>query len=311
MKYTPIICLLLLFIFPNCIKAQRKSKYFEIGIANDNDMYLLQRSDRYYTNGVFFNLLMAVGKDSARSSILDFELGHSLYTGVKYYRNDKLYWDRQFLGILSIQSNLYRFINTKRIIRYSFKLEQIGPKVHGESIQNFIHDIFNMYEMEGWNTQLTNSFGLDVGFEYDEELFKSRTNNFAISTALSAVVGTHNINARLDFPFRIGKLKQFNKSVFTKGNLNDEEGNNEFYFFYKPSLTYQFINSSFGDSYSVKDNVLFENKLTPIVLANQIGVTYAKKNSTFILSLTRYNNEIENLKHQYHQYGRLQYSHRF
>lgn len=311
MKLRFSYCVLLLLFLPLCTIAQRQKTNFELSLTNDNDMYVMTMSDYYYTNGLFINFLRTIGKDTIVPNILDIELGHSLYTGLKYVRNNRMYWDRQFLANFSLKTSLYRFIHEDKIIRYSLKLEQVGPRAYGKQIQNFIHDLFNMYEVEGWETQLPNSFGVDLAVQYEQEFLKSNNNVFAISSVINATVGTHNIHANVGLPLRLGKLKPFNKSVFTRGNLNDKEGNDEFYVFYQPSLTYQIKNSTFGDSYAVDDDMIYKNQLAPFILYNQLGVTYAKRNSALTFSLTAYNTEIKNLKHAYHQYGRLQYRHRF
>lgn len=309
MKGLLSILLILFIVRPIYVQAQQYQDKFEVSLMNDNDVYLLKRSDRYYTNGIFVNFMMRISPKS--KSTLDFELGHSLYTGGEVVRDRDLYWDRQFAAKFSLKTTLSRFIDSNRVFRYGINLEQVGPKAKGEEIQNFIHNVFNMYELKGWDSSVSNSFGIDLFGNYEEEWFQSPNNVFAISTGARMIVGTHNVLGTIAIPVRLGRLKSFDKSVFSKGHLNDSEMNDEFYVFYRPSLTYQVKNSSFGDSRILDGNTIIENELVPFVFTNELGFTYAKKRSTFTLALIRYNSEIKYLKYSHHQYGSLKYSYRF
>jgi len=311
MKFLFCNWLLILFFLSFSANSQVKNSSFQLSLKNDNDVYLLERSDRYYTNGVFVDFLMKLSKDTSKSTMLAIEFGHRLYTGVKNEKDNKSYWDRKFAANIVLKSSVYRFIQENKIVRFSIQVDKVGPTAYGEDVQNFIHHLFRLYEIEGWETELPNSIGIDLGIQYEQEFVKSRKGNFAISTNLSAVIGSHNKQASVGLPFRYGKLKAFNKSTFTKGNINDNMGNNEFYIFYIPTLIYQVKNSIFADGSFLVGNAIRKNILAPIVFSNQLGVTYAKNNSALSFSITGYNNEIKNLKYNYHQYGSLSYSYRF
>src|SRR5271165_4299321 len=76
---TFLICLL------STVNAFSQSHSKEIGFQTDDDSYLLQGSDRYYTDGTFFYYRQALkikAKDSAslRNKVLGFEIGQKLFT---------------------------------------------------------------------------------------------------------------------------------------------------------------------------------------------------------------------------------------
>lgn len=304
---------LVLFVFIFFVQylfAQDRSNRFEISLANDNDVYLLNSSDRYYTNGVAVNFSMNLNRDTSRSHLLGFELEHRLYNGLGIEEENITYWDRPFSAIFSLKVSLDRFIKDSRVFRLSIRGEQVGPKAHGEAIQDFIHTAFRMYEVLGWEDQLPNRFGVDFGLKYEEEFYKAKNNIFASSIGLNVVAGMQNVNFQAELPLRIGNFRSFTTSSFTKGHLNTVNSNNEFYFYYKPMITYQLKNSSLGD-YKNNKEYLPNNEMVPIIITHQLGVTFAKKNSVFSFLLTRYDRELGRMKYKHHSYGRIQYSRKF
>lgn len=309
MRFT-IAILLLLSLLCGITIAQDRKHNFQIGIANDNDVYLLKRSDRYYTNGIDLDFLMNLGTGDSSSQVVGLNLKHRLYNGVGVIEEDNLYWDRPFTAIFSLEGRWSKIITKNRVFHLNFILEQYGPRAKGEEIQGFIHHMFNMYEVDGWNTQLPNSFGVDFGARLEEDLFKGFNNSLGISSAISTIVGMNNIYFQAELPLRIGKFKAFNRSVFTNANLTSNELNNELFFFYRPMLKYQLKNASID----IVDNsqvLVPNNEMRHFVFTHEVGATLAKGKSLLTLSLFRYNTELSKMKYNHHQYGRIQFSRRF
>src|ERR1700761_2233195 len=94
--------LLLLMLIGLSVSAQEYRN--EFGFRTDNDSYLFNGSDRYYTNGLFiyFNHALKIKPDSTslQNKILGFEIGQKIYnpqSGVIPYA---FYDDRPFAGYL-------------------------------------------------------------------------------------------------------------------------------------------------------------------------------------------------------------------
>lgn len=302
---SPYLLVIFFLCFFNSSFAQNRVNRFALSIANDNDVYLMQRSDRYYTNGVLINFLMKLGNDTSRSNLLEIDLEHRLYNGLKDLYNGHGYWDRPYAAVFSLKTGLNKFIDAKRILRLSVNLEQVGPRAQGEEIQSFIHDTFKMYEVIGWENQLPNRFGLDLGVKYEQEFLKSR--KFGLSGAINSVVGLNNIYFKAELPLRFGRINDFNKSAFSQGSLNNEGRNDEFFVFYKPILTYQVKNSSIY-KWNEVEGQLPDNKMRPWLFTNQLGVILSKGRSSFMVSVYSMTTELKRMKYSSHQYARLQYS---
>lgn len=309
MRFTFAI-FLLLSLLSQSVTAQEHGRNFQLGIANDNDVYLLNRSDRYYTNGIELDFLMSLTNSINSSNIIGLNLKHRLYNGLLVMEDENLYWDRPFTAIFSLKGSWAKFFNKNRLLHFNFIVEQYGPKAKGEEIQGFIHQAFNMYEVNGWETQLPNAFGLDAGVKYEEDLLKAFKSKFGLSSAASAVVGMNNVYFQAELPLRIGRFKEFNRSVFTNGHLNSNELNNELFFFYKPILTYQVKNSSIN-VVGASESLVPNNEMRDFIFMQEFGATLAKGKSLLSLSLFRYNTELSKMRYNHHQYGRIQFSRRF
>ena len=75
-----IICFLLCSGLCSSVFAQSHSS--EIGIQSDNDSYLAQGSDRYYTDGIFIyyrHVLSVNGNTNLQNKVLGFETGQKIF----------------------------------------------------------------------------------------------------------------------------------------------------------------------------------------------------------------------------------------
>lgn len=54
MRYLLLLLVIFMGLSPNY--AQLRFRHTELELRNDNDMYLMNMQDQYYTNGLFLNL---------------------------------------------------------------------------------------------------------------------------------------------------------------------------------------------------------------------------------------------------------------
>src|ERR1700739_4717245 len=102
-----------LFIFIlSSAGAFAQSHSMEIGAETDNDSYLMQGSDRYYTDGIFLYYRHALKvKDSTKvkNKVLGFEMGQKIFNpqsgSINYYGADQpSLIDRPFAAYLYVGS---------------------------------------------------------------------------------------------------------------------------------------------------------------------------------------------------------------
>jgi len=93
---------LFLFLFGllGTINAFAQSHSQEFGFQSDNDSYLGQGSDRYYTDGIFiyYRHALSVSGSELQNKVLGFELGQKIFNAQSGYVPSASYVDRPFAG---------------------------------------------------------------------------------------------------------------------------------------------------------------------------------------------------------------------
>lgn len=184
--------------------SQTKNIRHEVVIQNDNDVYLLTSQDRYYTNGININYRLGLRSDTSRlkNRVLDIEFGQKMYNGINLYTTKSLQWDRPFAGYLYLSGELNQFYNDDQVLSLKVELGQVGPLAKGKEVQQVIHQVFKMYEVSGWDQEISNAFGVDLGVKYQKLIYRSINNNFEISGVGSTTLGMNHINAHIGLPIR-------------------------------------------------------------------------------------------------------------
>src|ERR1700761_2911909 len=123
----------------------------EIGAKTDNDSYLLQGSDRYYTDGYYMYFRHALSTDSSsklHNKVLGFEFGQKIYNpqsgsiadanGVDQPEYD----DRPFAAYLYVGSTLNLLYKNEGSLKLGAQIGVVGPDAYGRQVQTFVHDNF-------------------------------------------------------------------------------------------------------------------------------------------------------------------------
>ena len=205
--YANLFCLLI-FLSTTCAFAQTHRD--EFGIQTDNDSYLLQGSDNYYTDGLFFyfrHALPVKGNDSTslQNKILGFEFGQKIFNPQSGVITAAKFIDRPFAGYLYIGSTP-KFIMYKNEsnLKISARLGVVGPASGAEGVQNFVHNTFGFYHIKGWQYQVKNDPELNLSAEYNKLL--ARTNGVDMSLSAYANLGNGFTGAGVGPLLRIGNF---------------------------------------------------------------------------------------------------------
>jgi len=81
----------------------------ELSFTNENDAYLLQKNDAYYTNGLFLSYAQAKEK-KGRKRIYQLEIGQKIFTPLIRKVETTLQIDRPYCGLLSLKLQETKFI---------------------------------------------------------------------------------------------------------------------------------------------------------------------------------------------------------
>jgi len=278
---------LLLFLLSSAnLFAQTHSA--EFGLQSDDDSYLLQGSDRYYTDGTFFYFRQALkvkSTDSARlrNKVLGFEIGQKLYTpqsgsialnGVDQPR----LVDRPFAAYLYIGSTLNFLFNNESNLKIGAQLGVVGPDALGRQAQDFIHDNFGFYHPSGWEYQVDNNLELNLSAEYNKLI--ARASWVDVSASGYIDLGNGFTGAGLGPLVRFGAFNQLFNSVSTQSTAIKKENTSalhphELFFYYKPLFNYVAYDATIqGSLFGGRDPNSMEITLDkePFVFSQEFGL---------------------------------------
>lgn len=244
-KYGPIkvYFIFLILIIGFHLKGQSDYRKTEFSIINENDVYLLNGSDEYYSNGLIFNYrFLPNSKDTSESTsktIIDFELGHKFFTpdGIIFTQLEDL--DRPYAGLLYLSASKAKFSTATSRLKYGAQLGITGKPSLGEALQTWYHRATGFKKPLGWDFQIKTALVINVFGEYNKQ-FKLIPDLLDVVTSSGATIGTGFVNAYQKLDLRIGGLKSLDVSPFFNAVIG--RGSDKFiannYFFVGYGLSY-------------------------------------------------------------------------
>jgi lipid A 3-O-deacylase len=296
-KLLPIAIVLLLCSLYT--KAQYRTQ--EFGFQTDNDGYLGQGSDRYYTNGIFLYYRQALPFDldgKLANKVLGFEGGQKMYNpqsgsvqidNPDQPRHDIPYIDRPFAAYLYIGGTYNLLYKNQSNLKFGAQVGVIGSKAQGKQIQDFIHDTFGFYPPYGWSHQVKGGVKFTLTGEYNKMLF--RTSIFDANFSSYANLGNAFTGAGFGPLLRFGRTNKLFNSISTQSTVMNRDGvkanDEEFFFYYKPMVNIVAHDGTIQGKGQLPtaaiDNSLTDDQVnnleiigTPkrLIISNQIGAAY-------------------------------------
>ena len=297
-----------------------QSHTHEAGIQTDNDSYLGQGSDRYYTNGLFLFYRQSLAlKDTASSrlanKVLGFEAGQKMYNSRTGDVPDKRFIDRPIAAYLYAGATLNLLYKNESNLKLGLQTGVIGPAALGKEAQELIHNTFGFYKPRGWEYQVRDNFQFNLSAEYNRLI--SRGDGVDLSIGGYGNLGTGFIGAGVGPMLRLGNFNQFFNSVSTQSTASVNTSikplhPKEFFFYIKPVLNYvgydATVEGSIFGGHDNSDEVL----LTPnrLMLSNQLGVSYVVKRWVLDASATFHTKDVKTMV-KAHQWASVTALYRF
>jgi hypothetical protein len=310
--------MLLLFCFFSS-RGQKNTNHFskQISLITENDFYLLQGKDGYYTNGIMFNYSKI--HHSKRSSFLkqvdEFELGQKLFTPFsrKIYKVDQI--DRPITGYLYAQFLRTDFLKNHQFFQWGISGGTIGKASFGEQMQNSYHNLIDINSsLWGWiwNYQLKSAFGVNVHGKYAKSLLNDERSFLQITPVTKVTLGTIFTDASEGILFQLGKLNSQSESVYWNAALQEQQDNyrSELFFYYYPEVTGQLYNATVQGGLFNKDKGPIVSEPEPFVFLQQIGAMYSFKRYSLRMAITFKSKEAKSQKFN-QKYGSIQVNYRF
>ncbi len=289
----------------------------EIGLQADNDSFLGQGSDRYYTNGIFFFYRTALSvKDTGKikNKILGFEGGQKLYNAFNGRIPNPTLIDRPIAGYLYAGVNLNLLYANESNLKLTAQIGVLGPGALGDETQTSIHEWFGFYQPLGWQYQIHDGAQLNLSADYNKLLFRKGLVDLTLAT--HAALGNGFSGLGVGPLVRFGNFNHLYNSVSTQSTISRSSTGDlhphEFFAYYKPMLNYVAYNATIQGSLFNKTVYPDQVVLTPnrFVLDNQIGVAYTANHWVFDASVIFQTPEVQNMRRS-EQWGSVSISYRF
>ncbi len=229
----------------------------EIQLVTDNDNYLLNMTDGYYTNGFYLSYSF-INYDQNRARkikpktskiIYRFESGQMIFNPQNYdsYANGNV--DRPYAGYLFGKMEQTRFFRNENLFSVGLSLGIIGEASLARKVQIGYHKLLGIHHLEGWETQLNNSMTVNGHFKYVQHLIGRKTQpKFDLSAEGNLNAGTAFDNLSAGWVMRLGKLERNDQSALWHSRLNKIQTRYaricELFLFFQPELFYQIYDAS-------------------------------------------------------------------
>jgi hypothetical protein len=192
----------------------------------ENDIFL--RQDNEYTNGLafswttadvrtfgernFFRRMLGTVRflptfnDSERTQYATIHFGQEMYTPSDITDPDPPLGEQPYAGVLFLDTGVHS-TGPRSQHSWILRLGVVGPSSGAEQVQRFIHELMGYEIPQGWDTQLSNEFLLNVDYVYRHRLVRAiGRSGFGYDAALSGSAGAGNyfIGASAGAEFRFG-----------------------------------------------------------------------------------------------------------
>ncbi|HVZ25926.1 MAG TPA: lipid A deacylase LpxR family protein [Sediminibacterium sp.] len=244
----------------------------ELSVTTENDAYLFQEKDAYYTNGIFLNYRTAYYHgDQKRLS--NYELGQKIFTPFRLTIRNKSDIDRPFCGFLYARFSQTRFLPNS-VFQWSATLGQTGKASLGEALQDAYHHIFNYKTFNGWQYQVPDALGLDLSAIYARPVVHNAS--LELEPMAEASLGMNYTQAGLSANICLGHLADDANSVLWHARADTRNAPKaEWFLFWKPELICQVYNATLQGGLMFKGNSGVYSDPAPLFFQQSIGICLA------------------------------------
>ncbi|MEO8819834.1 MAG: lipid A deacylase LpxR family protein [Ginsengibacter sp.] len=310
-----------LFFFFTSKAQQSVSKIYsqQLSITTENDYYLFQGKDAYYTNGIILNYsrIHHTGNTKFIKQIDQYEIGQKLYTAFsrKIYHPEQI--DRPIAGYLYAKFSRSDFMINNRLFQWGVSLGTIGKASLGEQMQDGFHKLIHVNpSIWGWiwNYQVRTEPGVNLHALYAKGLVGAKTTFFQLTPVTNVTLGTSFTNISQGIFFQFGKLKLASESAYWNAALEenraDEIKGSELFFYYSPDLKYQLYDATIQGGLFRKDKGPIISTVKPFVFTQQLGALYSFDRYTLRLGVVFETRDASSQRFN-HTYGSIQGRYRF
>ena len=251
----------------------------------ENDLITYSNTDRYFTNGIRFDLQSAWLAGSPMQKLMipyrhrsyatyNLSMVQNMYTPTDTRVAPELSSDRPYSSVLyfGIRKKVAD-IEHNLILTSELNLGYIGPYSLGSSLQTVVHKTFPTNDKPlGWETQINSDIILNYSVQAQKALVNKE--NLTLLAGLDAEAGTLYTNAGAGLQLQAGKAEP----IFGL-NENQQWPELEYYFYAKTDISFVAYNALLQGGMFNHDNVftLKKNEIHPVVGNAEAGIHFMYK----------------------------------
>lgn len=316
MNFNKIFFFLILGCTLHSFQTQAQSKH-EIGLRNDNDLYVSVYLDEFYTNGLalYYKTAANINSNIFDKKIKSITVGQNIYNPQDSDVTVVYAQERPYAGYLYAQYS-EQLINNKNLLDIGITLGVTNDKSGAEEAQNFIHQFYGLAPSEGWKTQVKEKYAIGLIANYTRNIVHHDNLPFSISWANKITANTLITNVTSGLAFRFNFLKSalapISNSTFfgTALQNNSEKWIKESYIGFKSYATYQMKDDTFTGELENNPSQK-EFHLEPWTWLNDIGFYWNLKNINLSYHIIYKTREVSEMKTKITRYGSVVFSYKF
>jgi len=278
-----------------CQTDDKKVMRQQISLLCDNDFFLFNGEDGYYTNGLFLRYDRVSAKPSTHlvKKIFSYELGQMIYNAHSSHilpnANNGINLpggieqiDRPIAGYLYGKFSMTLFYNEPQMLSFGVSVGTTGQNSLGQDVQQFWHNVIGVkgYWNWVWAYQVKNEVSMNVHTTYAKSLIdREKNSRFQITPVSQATLGTAFINLSQSVLFQFGKLRSMSSSSYWLSRIGTsnilEHGGIEWFLYYKPEVGYQLYNATIQGGLFNTDKGPILSDVSPFVFSHEIGVRFS------------------------------------
>jgi lipid A 3-O-deacylase len=269
----------------------------QVSLNIDNNFFLFNGDDGYYTNGMFvkYNLAGRSTSDKVEKKIFSFELAQKIYIAhsrkILPSPNAQLnipggiqQIDRPIAGYLFGRVSKSLFYKNRSVLQLGASIGTIGKNSFGKDVIAIWHEAIGVKDHWNWvwDYQVKNEFGANVHGTFGYSLLPYRQQQLIqLSSISQATIGSIFTDVSQSLLVQIGKLRSMSSSSFWSSRLassenSDDNGALEWFLFYKPEIKYQAYNATVQGGMFTKEKGQIIAAVNPLVFSHEFGVQLSR-----------------------------------
>lgn len=295
------ILLLILLLEMNVLETAGQQNLFVF--QTENDAYLVQFKDGYYTNGIKLHFNW---RDSNNQQLHHISIGQQMFTAGSKSYTYPVEIDRPYAGYLYAAYGKTSFPKKDQAFHWNLSLGVMGKNALAQPLQNLVHDILNLSYFKGWQYQINNTATANLYTQYTKVW---RNQHTAILAVPSIQLGTPYTLAKASWIFTLGKMNALSETNLF--NHRTASNSKEFIVYFQPSLIYQFHNSTIeGAWYQKLSANAVVRPVERLMYQHKFGFLWARNRWSTKLEVI-YETKQAATQHKQQRYGNIEFGYLF